>query len=420
MIKIRTIPTIAVAALLLAACSGAAQTEPPEDFGLTAADVERITQPAVTKEQAQVLVEGMKGFAFDFYKAQPAGENLVFSPHSLAQAFSMLYAGARGTTAEEIAAVFGFLPDGSQHPAFNVLDLRLNDRPANLEEGAEPFTLNIANSAWAQDGFSIEEDFLQILGLHYGAGIHRVDFSTEPDATAERINRWVSDETQERIPELFGPNDIKSSTRLVIANAIYFKGQWEAPFLPSLTAGAPFHLSDGAIVTVDMMQTSAFLAYSLTGQFQAVRLPYRGSTIEMLVLVPNSGQFNLVESQLSSEFLAKIPFARGKIDLRMPRWDFESRPDLMEILPRMGMPTVFGGGADLSGIAPGLFIGAAVHQANISVDEAGTEAAAATGIALEESGPEAAIVIDRPFIFIIINRDTGAILFMGRVFNPVD
>ena len=416
-----------IIALVVTACTDAPGEPSPtallatptsEQIGLIAADVERILEPEVSDEAITSLGGGLQGFAFDFYDQLPAEENIIFSPYSIAQAFSMLYAGARGGTAEEIAAVLGFLPQGDQHPAFNRLDLQVRDQVTNPGDDAEPFELNIANSAWTQPGFSIEQAFLETLGRHYGAGIYEVDFSSDPDAAAERINDWVADETEERIPELLSPGFVKPTTRLVLANAIYFKGLWLSPFSPSQTAEADFTLLDGATATVDMMHTSGNFRYTIADGYLAASPPYRNSSTEMIVIVPDEGEFRAVEALLSPAFLSEIPLVSAKIDLSMPRWEFESKPDLKKILTAMGMPLVFSGEADLGGIAPGLFVGEAVHQADIAVDEEGTEAAAATAIGVEESGPVAAIIIDRPFIFIIRDFETGAILFMGRVLNP--
>ena len=411
-----------IAAISTAACTATPDEPTPtpaaEQVDLIAADFERILEPAVSDDTIRSLGEGLQAFAFDFYNRMPVDENLIFSPFSIAQAFSMLYAGARGETAGEIAAVFGFLPQADQHPAFNWLDQLVNNQATNPDDESEPFTLNIANSAWTQQGFPIETAFLETLARHYGAGIYPTDFAADPDAAAKRINAWVSDETEDRIPELLAPDFVKLTTRLVLANAIYFKGLWQHPFLPSLTAQADFTLLDGTTVPADRMHTSANYWFSVTDTYQAVRLHYRNSTTGMLVIVPDEGEFRAVEEELSPAFLAGIPFQTGKIDLSLPRWEFGTIADLVEILPAMGMPLVFSSEADLGGIAPGLFVGEAVHQANITVNEAGTEAAAATAIALEVSEPEAAIVIDRPFIFIIQDFETGAILFLGRVLNP--
>jgi serpin B len=428
-------PTTAPPAAPTATAAGGEPAAPQTEF--VRSEAARIADPDTSAQQVAELVQGNNTFATDLYHAvAPSSyDNLIFSPYSIHLAFSMVYAGARGETEEQIAQVLHYLPQAAQHPAYNALDQQLanlgqepqgsgEEESAESEGAGTPFQLNIANAVWGQQGYPFQAPYLNLLAQQYGAGLRAVDFRQNPDQAAAAINDWVERETNDRIQNLAPPGSITPDTRLVLANAIYFKAAWRFTFNESNTQEAPFTLPDGSQVTVPMMQQgSARVPYTEGDGYQAVVMPYDGETVEMLLILPAEGQFEALEGQLSAGWLARVRDAAEVHDvaLTMPRFEFESQLDLAQLLPEMGMPTPFGGAADFSGIADngGLYISDALHKANITVNEKGTEAAAATLVIIAESEmPRAEVTLDRPFMFAIRARDTGAILFLGRVVNP--
>ena len=395
------------------------------------ADATRV-EPDVSPEDRQALVEGLNRFAVELYRAAAAesDENLIFSPASISLAFSMVYAGARGDTEAQMADVLGFLPQEEQHPAANALDQHLTalgtePPPPGMEQG-EPFQLNIANGIWGQQDFPFLDTLMETLFAHYGAELRQADFINAAEAARQEINDWVSERTEGRIPEAVPEGVLDEMTRLVLANAIYFNAAWLRPFDEAATADGSFTLLDGSQVTVPMMrQSGASIPYAEGDGYQAVVMPYTGSEVEMVLVLPAEGNFEQIEADMTEDFFedARSSADTRSVTLTMPKFDFESRLALHEILPEMSMPAAFDADtADFSGIADpsDLYIGVALHQANITVDEKGTEAAAVTIIGVEATGaPESAeITLDRPFLFAIVERETGAVLFMGRVVNP--
>jgi serpin B len=415
--------------LLLVACSSDESSlgrEPGSEVRLVRAEVGRIESPDATEGQVAELVRGNNAFAFDMYRTESGDGNLIFSPYSISLAFSMAYAGARGETEEQIADVLNYLPQEAQHPAFNVLEQRLSslgDKEV-AESSPEPFRLSIANAAWGQRGYRFEGTYLETLAAHYGAGLRTLDFG-QPQKASEEINAWVADETEDRIEDLVSPDVIDPSTRLVLANAIYFKASWLSRFEEEATQDNPFTLADGSKVMVPMMRQTTYLSYAEGDGYQVVRLPYKGEAVDMLVILPEEGRFEQIEDRLSAGFFDEVRrgLRQEYVGLAMPRFDFETDLDLPKLLEAMGMADPFDpGAADFSGMtgSRGLYISAALHKADITVDEKGTEAAAATAVVMAESAaPEPTEVIaDRPFIFAVAERETGAILFLGRVTDP--
>jgi serpin B len=407
---------------LAAACGG-------ETAQLLRADLPRVTAPDVSPDKVEELVSGNNRFAFDLYRAVAATSdgNLIYSPYSISLAFSIVYAGARGETAIQMAEVLGYLPQETQHPAFNALDQGLSRLAEQSESGAtdgEPFQLHIANSVWGQQGNPFRDAYLDTLAQQYGAGLRPLDFARDPAGAIERINGWVTERTQQRIQKLVSPNMISRDTRLVLANAIYFKATWVYQFEESDTQHAPFTLLDGSQVTVPLMTRSTTrVPYAVGKGYQTVRLPYHDSSAEMMILLPAEGQFEALEAQLSGDIFAWLREAGQLHDvtLTMPRFEFETELDLVQALQGMGLTSPFGAEADFNGMVEGggLHISAAIHKANITVDEKGTEAAAATAVMVNRRGfPIVEMTLDRPFIYAIVAQDTGTILFLGRVMNP--
>jgi len=392
---------------------------------------ERVTTPDVNEAELAELVASTSAFAFDLYQAiRESDSNLFCSPYSISLALAMTYAGAREVTQQQMADTLHFaFPQARLHPAFNALDLELASRSEGPEhQGEEGFKLNIANSIWGQSGYSFLADFLDILAENYGAGLRILDFSNAPEDSRITINDWVSDETKGKIEDLLFPGSITSDTRLVLTNAIYFNAAWLSPFEIKLTHDGTFYLPDGGQVTVPMMEQEDHLRYEKGEGYQAVELPYSGRELAMIVLLPDAGSFTEFEGSLDADRFASLAanLAPETVHLTMPKFVTESTLSLKETLSEMGMQDAFllevanFSGMDGSRL---LFIGDVIHRAFVSVDEAGTEAAAATaitmvGTALEEPPPPAEMRIDRPFIFAIRDIKTGAILFVGRVLNP--
>lgn len=384
---------------------------------------ERITDPDVSDAALNELVQGNSGFAFDLYRTlREDGGNLFFSPYSISAALAMTYAGARGETEQEMAETLNFLPQAELHPAFNALDLELAEHAQQTrEEAGDAFQLDIANAVWGQQGHEFLAPFLDVLAERYGAGIRLLDFGSEPEEARRTINAWVSDQTEERITELFPKGIIDQMTRLVLANAIYFNAPWADPFPKEQTRDGTFHLLDGTEVRTPMMQLDEHLVHGEVDGVQAVRLPYIGDRFAAYVIMPQEGEFEAFESTLDAEKVEAVVdgISEGRVLLTMPKFELESSFSLSEVLKALGMPSAFNGRADFSGMdgTRGLFIQDVVHKAFVSVDEEGTEAAAATGVAIADSAPPE-LVVDWPFLFLIRHEPTDTILFIGRVVDP--
>jgi serpin B len=395
---------------------------------LLKSDKERITSPDVSPSEQALLVEGNSAFAFELYQALREQEgNLFYSPHSISVALAMTYAGARGETAQQMADTLNFILEQERlHPAFNWLDAELASRGEGAQgKDDEGFRLNIVNAIWGQKDYEFLSDFLDVLAENYGAGLRILDFINETEESRLIINDWVSDQTQQRIRDLIPPGIITSVTRLVLTNAIYFNAAWEYPFDEDMTGDGPFYLLDGGQVTVPMMEQTESFGYTEGEGYQAVELPYDGGELSMVILLPDAGNFEAFEEGLQAQQVCDIisSLQPAGVALTLPQFEFESEFNLNNTLKDMGMPDAFSGAADFSGMTGtrDLYIRAVLHKAFVSLDEAGTEAAAATAVIMEEEAPEPLVelTIDRPFIFLIRDIETGAIIFVGRVLNPV-
>jgi serpin B len=418
---VSTLVCLAIAALLSTAC------RPARGDQLMQADVPRVESPDVSDAQVAQLVAGNQAFAFDLYHALAAGEegNLIYSPYSISLAFSMLYAGARGEAEAEMARVFHFMPQETQHPALNVVDQRLQslEKARQSEAGGASFQLNLANAVWGQRGYPFGEPYLETLAAQYGAGLRAVDFQGAPEKAREAINAWVAKETGERIKEIASPGSVSANTRLILANAIYFKAGWDYPFQESATADGAFTLLDGNQVIVPLMHQETRLAYVEGEGYQAVQLPYSGQVVDMWVILPAEGRFEEVQGQLGVDWIEAVRRDAGarRVILTLPRFGFETSLELHDLFREMGMAHVFCPALDFEGMAEGgdLCVDTALHRATITVDEEGTEAAAATMVEVPvEKVQDVEMAVDRPFIFAIVTRERGAILFVGRVLNP--
>ena len=397
---------------------------------------ERNAAPDVSEADLQALAGGNNAFAFDLYGALAGAEgNLFFSPHSISTALAMAYAGARGETERQMAETLRFnLPQDRLHPAFNALDLSLG--PKEAPEDGSGFRLNVANSVWGQEKHGFLPDFLDTLAVNYGDEVRPVDFRSDPEEARILINDWVSEATEERIRNLIPQDAIDRYTRMVLANAIYFKAAWRRAFDEHATAPRPFYRLDGSELEVPMMQQQSNLRYVRGEGYQAVELPYEGGDVVMTILLPDSGRFEEIQDALNGRSVQAVHDSLDweLVRLTMPKFHLESTFSLSDTLMAMGMPDAFDGeAANFSGMdglscrAKGdicLLISDVLHKAFVSVDEAGTEAAAATAVitgvtkAVFVEPEPIELVVDRPFIFLIRHRGTGTILFLGRVLEP--
>jgi serpin B len=393
-----------------------------------ASDKQRITNPNVSAGQQQTLVTGNSAFALDLYqqvRAKPG--NLFYSPFSISTALAMTWAGAKAETESAMATTLHFdLPQADLHPAFNWLDLELESRGQGAAgSDGKGFRLNVVNALWGQIGYPFEGVFLDTLGLNYGAGMHIVDFQNKPQDSVDIINGWVSDQTEGKIEELVPLEAITDETVLVLTNAIYFNAAWRDPFEPASTADGEFTLVDGSTVTVPLMHGNPEMPYGEGAGYQAVALPYDGDELSMLIILPEAGTLDAFESSLDAAALDGIVggLSGHQVDITMPKFKFEYNLGLRETLKAMGMEVAFTpGAADFTGInASGKpYIQDVLHKAFVGVNEAGTEAAAATAVIIgDESAPQpATIQLDHPFLFLIRDNATGSILFLGRVADP--
>jgi serpin B len=406
------------------------QLAQPAGAGVLKSDKERITEPNVSTDEQALLVEGNTIFAFELYQALKGEEgNLFYSPYSISLALAMTYAGARGETAQQMADTLQFLLEQDRlHPAFNWLDAELAKRGEGAQgKDGEGFRLNIVNAIWGQRDYEFLPAFLDVLAENYGAGLRILDFITETEKSRVTINKWVSDQTESRIKDLIPPGAITELTRLVLTNAIYFNAAWEHPFNEKVTADGPFYLLDGGQVIVPMMKQTESFGYTEGEEYQAVELLYDGGELSMVILIPEASQFGAFEEGLQAQQVDAIinDLRNTRVTLTMPQFEFDSEFSLKDTLAGMGMRDAFSpDDADFSGMMgnPELFISDVVHKAFVAVDEAGTEAAAATAVIVGTTSapgePLVEVTIDRPFIFLIRDIETGAILFVGRVLNP--
>lgn len=361
-------------------------------------------------------IEGMNEFATDLYTSVAAGEpgNVVVSPYSVTFTLSMIYAGAQGATATEMAGVLHAADVPGWQEGINAYDLTLDARTAG-----SPTTWSAANKVWTQPGLALRDDYLDVLTGVYGSPLAEADFDTDADGQRQVINGWVEDNSNDLIPELFPEGSLDASTAMVLVNAVALDAPWEFPFDPAATGDEEFTRADGSTVNVATMHYDEFLPSAWAEEYQAVELPYGGGALSMIVIAPNDlAEF---EASLTTESLNEVfdSITDGGIHLSIPKWSARTHLTLNDTLAAMGMPSAFGPGADFSGMVEGggLWLDLVEHEAFIEVDEQGTRAAAATGGAMADShGPT--IEINRPYLYVIRDRGAGTILFIGRVNDP--
>ncbi|MGB9956272.1 serpin family protein [Haloferax prahovense] len=431
----------ALAASTIAGCTGdgqsAAETETETTTTATATtdaptetpnDEPPTGEPSVDDEQLAALAAGNAEFALDLHRqvASEQGGNQFLSPYSISVALAMTYAGARGTTREQMEATLNYTLGEDVHPAFADLRAALEERETTRDwDGgeADAFRLAVANALWGREGFAFSDAFLDRLESNYGAGLRRADFAGDPDGERARINEWVADQTEGRIEDLLPAGSVTPDTVLVLTNAIYFMAQWAHTFDPEDTEDGTFTALDGSESTVPLMRQELKANYADLPNAKAVELPYVGRDVSMVLLLPDEGEFESFEQSLTaSRLFGVFEEMRERIgDVVLPRFEFETEVQLSEALSNLGMPAAFDSNADFGGMAEGdganLAIDEVFHKSFVSVDEEGTEAAAATGVVVESSLPPSwgELRFDRPFLFCIRDRPTDAILFYGRV-----
>jgi serpin B len=431
--------------LVAASCDGATDTTDTsgttqggdvsevDGVRLAVSGLSRDIGPAPDEDTLAVL-EGMQLFGTDLYKllATASGDgNVVFSPTSIITALAMTYAGAKGETAQEMADALHFtISADALHKAFSTLDNTLGLRSfqrKNAEGKDEGVLLKTANSLWAQDGLTFEQAFLDTLAVNYGAGVRLVDYQTAAEAARQAINKWVSGQTNDKIPELLAEGVVDSLTRLVLVNAVYLDATWANQFDPNSTHDGDFTTLAGETVTAKMMSQTTVLPYASGEGWQAVLLPYLQEDLDMMLIVPDEGRFAEIESQLADGLIdraAGIVKWDLEVALTMPKFKFRTQTGLTQALGALGMKAAFDPDlADFSGMTneASLYISDVIHEAYIDVDEEGTEAAAATAVVMRLTAMPAEqvqLTVDRPFLFAIRDRPTGMILFMGRVTDP--
>jgi len=390
-----------------------------------------------TQQGIQEVVNANNQFAFDLYSKLDESEqgNIFYSPYSISAALAMTYEGAKGQTADEMKSVFHFPEDNILRPNFAAI---YND----INEGNNAYELRTGNALWAQYDYAFLEDYTSRVEKYYGGKVANVDFKEETEKSRQTINSFIEEQTNNKIKDLIPKGVLNPLTRLVLTNAIYFKGTWEWEFDKSDTRDQDFKITPNNVVKTPMMYMDpekAELNYAELENLQILELPYKGEKISMLILLPKQGEtydhetgeritytYSLEDVELSSEKLNeyKSQMKETKLDsIYFPKFEFDSKYLMSDTLSALGMSTAFTWpGADFSSMdgTTDLFISEVIHQAFVKVDEKGTEAAAATAVIMEAGSamPINVFRADHPFIFIIQEKDTGNILFLGRVTDP--
>ncbi|MDK2907577.1 MAG: serpin [Candidatus Woesearchaeota archaeon] len=390
-----------------------------------------------TQYGTQEVVNAVNQFAFDLYYQLEQSEtgNIFYSPYSIFSALAMTYEGAKGETAEEMESVLHF-------PEVDTLRANFAAIYNNINKEDKEYELKTGNALWVQQDYPFLDDYLNIVERYYGGKAVNVDFVREPEKSIQTINSFIEEQTNGKIKDLIPEGAINELTRLVLTNAIYFKGTWEWEFDKSDTKEKDFKITPKEVVKIQMMHMDpdkTEFNYAELEKLQILELPYKGENISMLILLPKQGEtydyeteeiivynYTLGDIELSAEKLNeyKAHMKKTKLDsISVPKFEFDTKYFMKEVLSAMGMHSAFSSDADFSGIdgKRNLFINQVIHQAYVNVDEEGTEAAAATAVGMVETAMPRNMKIfnaDHPFIFIIQEKETGAILFLGKVVNP--
>ena len=385
--------------------------------------VVKVDDTGLASEGVDTVVNANNQFAFDLYpkfKEESENGNIFFSPHSISVALAMTYEGARGKTAEEMQRVLHIPEDENlrRENFAKIID--------GINKPDKKYKLSTANALWPRIDFQLLKEYQDTIEKYYGGKATPLDYAKDSEGSRQIINSWVEDKTEQKIKDLIPAGFLDPSTVLVLTNAIYFKGTWVLQFDPKETKEEDFRTSAGEAVRVPMMRLvdkDEKFNYAETEDLQILELPYDGEDLSMLVILPKGNKLEKIEKELSIEKLSewKDMLKEQKVDIYIPKFKFETKYFMANTLKKMGMPTAFGPGADFSGIngKGGIWIDQVIHQAFVDVNEEGTEAAAATAVMLREMVRTTPVFrADHPFMFLIQERKSGNILFMGKVANP--
>ena len=378
---------------------------------------------------SSVIVTGNNQFAVDLYqKLRDTEGNLFFSPYSISTALAMTYAGARGRTESQMADVLHFpVSEAGREQFAAAFGKIIKDLNEKGKEGN--YQLSVANALWGQKGYEFVDEFVELVNSNYDGRLSEVDFAGATEAARKIINGWVEEKTNDKIKELIKPGLLDAMTRLVLTNAIYFKGNWASQFEKDRTAPAPFYLSNGDKIEAAMMNQTGKFFYMQADNFKALELPYVEDELSMVVFLPNKanglGEFEekLTNDNLS-KWIADLEKSRVEVKVSIPKFKMTNRFSLASVLRSMGMTDAFSSSADFSGMSGrrDLYISAVIHQAYVDVNEEGTEAAAATAVTMKllstMPAPTPVFRADHPFVFVIRDNNTGSVLFVGRVVSP--
>lgn len=390
-----------------------------------------------TQYGTQEVVNAVNQFTFDLYYQLEQSEtgNIFYSPYSIFSALAMTYEGAKGETADEMESVLHF-------PEVDTLRANFAAIYNNINKEDKEYELRTGNALWVQQDYPLLEDYLDIVERYYGGKATNVDFVRETEKSRQTINSFIEEQTNGKIKDLIPKGALNELTRLVLTNAVYFKGSWEWEFDKSETREKDFKITPNEVVKTQMMHMDpdkTEFNYAELEKLQILELPYKGENISMLILLPKQGEtydyeneevivynYTIGDIELSAEKLNeyKAQMEETKLDsISVPKFEFDTKYFMKEVLSAIGMHSAFSSDADFSGIdgTRNLFISQVIHQAYVKVDEEGTEAAAATAVGMVESAMPRNLNIfnaDHPFVFIIQEKETGAILFLGKVVNP--
>lgn len=410
--------------VLVAAVTAGGCAEARDNSGSNAVPTDQpTTEPAdraaPNSSDTEALAAGLNAVGYDLFHvaAGQSESDVVLSPMSIGIAFGMADAGASGTTAEALEDLFAYPADGKHRwSAFNALDQAITH--------VGPPVVQPANRMFPDDSFEAAADYEETITKWFGAGIEPLPLQAEPEQSRTRINDWVSQRTKKLIPELLPHGFIDPTSVMVLVNALYLKAKWAVPFGKYETEKRPFTRLDRSTVRVPLMHEMELRGPAVEGDgYTATEVPYEGGKLSMLVIVPDEGRYADIESQLDARLVSEID-ATGEqtsVELWLPRFGSDARLDLRTAMEGdLGVDHLFGV-AGWHGIAPGITLEDAVHAADIEVDEIGTVAAAATALGFNESGPprpQITVQADKPFLYLIRHRPTGAVLFVGRVLDP--
>ncbi len=365
-----------------------------------------------------------QAFALDLlHRLAPGRPNLVLSPSSIATLLAMLEPGAAGPTEAGIAQALG---SGAMSPQQQALAWRSLNNTLSRQAASDHVVLGTANELWLQSGFPVRSSYLALLAADFAAGVKEQDLDSDPAGSARAIDSWVATRTAGHITNLLTASELQDVVAVMV-DAVYMDAPWQTPFDPSLTTSAPFHVAPGSTTNVPMMSTSQPLdvPVSATADLDAAELPYKGDDMSAVVLMPPIGRLGRFESQLTPAGLSATVLAlqQERADIKLPRFRLATSLRLNQVLSDMGMGQAFTPEADFSALSPrSLDLSFVVHDAQMNVSEKGTEASAATGGGLTPTAmpapPPVTIVFDHPFLFLVRDNATGAVIFEAQLTDP--